>query len=237
MAGAATVRGQSCARRFRPERELHRRGVAVQPDGKLLLVGNFTTIGGIRNRVARLNPDGTLDTGFDPDANDRALVRARGAAGRKDPTRRPFRTRRRPAAHSHRAARSHHWLAGLHPERERCRVFPSRCRRTARSWWGAILHDHRRTAAQPHRAARSHDRFADSFNPSADSAVVYSIALQADGKILVAGPFTSMAVTSRTASPGLFRSPATRIRSTRTRTAANSILMPIQSRCRRTARF
>ena len=44
---------------------------AIQPDNKILLGGLFTTANGIpRNRIARLNSDGTLDTGFDPNANN-----------------------------------------------------------------------------------------------------------------------------------------------------------------------
>ncbi len=44
--------------------------LAVQPDGKILVGGTFTTVGGVtRNRIARLNVDGSLDTGFDPGAN------------------------------------------------------------------------------------------------------------------------------------------------------------------------
>jgi uncharacterized delta-60 repeat protein len=39
--------------------------LAVQTDGKIILVGAFTEINGVgRNRVARLNADGTLDTTF-----------------------------------------------------------------------------------------------------------------------------------------------------------------------------
>lgn len=42
--------------------------LAVQPDGKILAGGIFTTLGGqARNNIGRLNPDGTLDTGFNPD--------------------------------------------------------------------------------------------------------------------------------------------------------------------------
>ena len=38
---------------------------AVQPDGKIIISGPFSTINGVsRPRVARLNPDGTLDTTF-----------------------------------------------------------------------------------------------------------------------------------------------------------------------------
>jgi len=39
--------------------------MAVQSDGKVVIGGNFMTIGGMsRNNIARLNPDGSLDTGF-----------------------------------------------------------------------------------------------------------------------------------------------------------------------------
>lgn len=40
-------------------------GVVVQADGKVIVAGDFTTIDGkVRNRVARLNADGSLDNGF-----------------------------------------------------------------------------------------------------------------------------------------------------------------------------
>ncbi len=42
---------------------------AVQPDGRIVIVGGFTTFNGVaRNGVARLNADGSLDTAFDPGA-------------------------------------------------------------------------------------------------------------------------------------------------------------------------
>ncbi|MFN4181410.1 MAG: delta-60 repeat domain-containing protein, partial [Candidatus Paceibacteria bacterium] len=41
--------------------------VAVQTDGKILVVGDFTEYNGVsRNRIARINTDGTLDTTFNP---------------------------------------------------------------------------------------------------------------------------------------------------------------------------
>ena len=41
------------------------RSVAIQPDGKIIIGGNFTTFNGVTaNRIARLNADGTLDTDF-----------------------------------------------------------------------------------------------------------------------------------------------------------------------------
>ena len=44
--------------------------LAVQPDGKVLVAGNFNTIGGVsRSYLARLNANGSLDSSFDPKAN------------------------------------------------------------------------------------------------------------------------------------------------------------------------
>jgi uncharacterized delta-60 repeat protein/uncharacterized repeat protein (TIGR02543 family) len=42
-------------------------GVAIQPDGKVLIVGSFTLYNGVaRNRIVRINSDGSLDETFDP---------------------------------------------------------------------------------------------------------------------------------------------------------------------------
>jgi Domain of unknown function (DUF5122) beta-propeller len=73
--GAATVRAQSALDGFDPNANGTVRAVVVQPDGKILIGGDFTTLapngGGAvpRNRIARLNSDGTLDLAFDPNAN------------------------------------------------------------------------------------------------------------------------------------------------------------------------
>ena len=62
-------------RQARPDaRSQYRRrlgpATAVQPDGKLLIGGSFTSVLGVtRNNMARLNTDGTLDTAFNPNAN------------------------------------------------------------------------------------------------------------------------------------------------------------------------
>src|SRR5437016_11035002 len=72
--GAAAVRGQSALDGYDPNANSAVRVVVVQPDGKILIGGEFTTLspnGGAavtRNRIARLNPDGTLDA-FNPNAN------------------------------------------------------------------------------------------------------------------------------------------------------------------------
>ena len=46
------------------------RAIAVQPDGKILVGGNFNTLAGQpRHDLGRLNADGTLDTTFNPSPN------------------------------------------------------------------------------------------------------------------------------------------------------------------------
>ena len=73
--GAAEVRAQSALDAFDPNANGVIRVAVVQSDGKILIGGDFTTLspnGGAtvtRNRIARLNPDGTLDTAFNPNAN------------------------------------------------------------------------------------------------------------------------------------------------------------------------
>src|SRR5437667_1519513 len=73
--GAAAVRAQSALDAFDPNANGVIRVAVVQPDGKILIGGDFTTLapnGGAavtRNRIARLNPDGTLNTAFNPNAN------------------------------------------------------------------------------------------------------------------------------------------------------------------------
>src|SRR5439155_1175455 len=64
------------------------RAVALQPDGKILLGGDFTTLGGggightARSRLGRLNPDGTLENSFNPGANSTVQALAVQADGK-----------------------------------------------------------------------------------------------------------------------------------------------------------
>ena len=47
--------------------EANIRSLAVQTNGKILITGEFSSIGGVpRDKIARLNPDGSLDLSFDP---------------------------------------------------------------------------------------------------------------------------------------------------------------------------
>jgi uncharacterized delta-60 repeat protein len=57
---------------------------ALQPDGKIIIVGTFQTVGSVpRNRLARLNADGTVDATFNPGTGadgevDRVVLQADG---------------------------------------------------------------------------------------------------------------------------------------------------------------
>src|SRR5882724_2728415 len=56
-----------------PNNEVWR--VALQPDGKMVIGGSFTTVNGTaRSRIARLNSDGSLDSSFNPYAGANAEV-------------------------------------------------------------------------------------------------------------------------------------------------------------------
>ena len=51
--------------------------VAMQADGKVLICGVFSTVDNVaRNRIARLNADGSLDTSFDPGTGANSAVYA-----------------------------------------------------------------------------------------------------------------------------------------------------------------
>ena len=107
---------------------------AVQPDGKILIGGDFTSVLGVtRNNIARLNTDGTLDTAFNPNANDQCLFN-RGAGGRQDSGGRRFHA----ASADRRATTSPGsmprpaWLIRSTRTRTADCLLQSRCRRTAR---------------------------------------------------------------------------------------------------------
>ncbi|MBL7865638.1 MAG: T9SS type A sorting domain-containing protein [Cyclobacteriaceae bacterium] len=51
--------------------------IVLQEDGKVMIIGSFTTYNGTaRNRIARINPDGSLDPTFNPGTGTDAIIRA-----------------------------------------------------------------------------------------------------------------------------------------------------------------
>jgi uncharacterized delta-60 repeat protein len=237
---AAEVRGQSALDGFDPNANGTIRVVVVQPDGKILIGGDFTTLspnGGAavtRNGIARLNPDGTLDTAFNPNANNNVFsitVQADGKilAG---------------GFFTSIGGQTRNFIARLDATTGLSDSFDPNANGLVVSI--AVQADGKILVGGQFQGANSiggqtrnfiarldaTTGVADSFDPNANS-TVFSIAVQADGKILAGGIFSPSSADKRaTASPGSMPRPAWLIRSTRTRT-----VISLQSRCRRTARF
>ena len=73
------VPAQSAEDGFDPNANFPVLSLAVQPDGKIILGGYFTTLRGgavTRNHIARVNADGSIDEGFDPNSNGTSGVSA-----------------------------------------------------------------------------------------------------------------------------------------------------------------
>ena len=73
---------------FNPGADSNVASLALQADGKILVGGDFTTLGGggtgttTRNRIGRLNANGTLDISFSPGADDSVVTLAVQADGK-----------------------------------------------------------------------------------------------------------------------------------------------------------
>ena len=126
--------------------------LAAQPDGKIVVGGRFTTIGGggtgtiTRNRIGRLNADGSCDLTFNPGANGLVSALAVQASGR--------------ILVAGDFATLGGGSTGLNP----------------RSYIGRL---------------NANGSLDTSFDPGADDNV-YALALQADGEILVGGNFNTL---------------------------------------------
>jgi uncharacterized delta-60 repeat protein len=70
LAVLPSLRAQPIDAAFAPSLDAEVFALAAQSDGKILVAGNFTTIGSVaRIRLARLNSDGSLDGSFTPSPN------------------------------------------------------------------------------------------------------------------------------------------------------------------------
>src|SRR5437660_492679 len=193
--GAAAVRGQSALDGFDPNANGTVYVVVVQPDGKILIGGDFTTLspnGGAavtRNRIARLNPDGTLDTAFNPNANNTVLSIAVQADGKilagGGFTTIGGQTRNRIARLDANSA-----LADAFNPNANNSVLSIAVQADGKILAGG---DFTTIGGQTRNHIARLDAttgLADSFNPNAND-YVFSIAVQADGKILAGGFFNS----------------------------------------------
>ena len=193
---AATVRGQSALDGFDPNANGTVRVVVVQPDGKILIGGDFTKLspnGGsavTRTNIARLNPDGTLDTAFNANANGEVFSIAVQADG-KILVGGTF------SGANSMGGRNRNYIARLDATTGSADSFDPNASAPVYSIVvqpdGKILAGGDFTSIGGRR--RKHiarldaaNGLADSFDPNANGSVV-SIAVQADGRILVGGWF------------------------------------------------
>jgi len=149
---AAEGRAQSAVDGFDPGADRNVKALAVQPDGKIIVGGTFSTLGGggtgttTRQRIGRLNPDGTLDANFNPGANDVVDALAVQAGGKV--------------------------IVG--------------------GFFTTLGGGGSGTSTRNHIGRVNPDGTLDtSFNPGANAEVT-TVALQPDGKILVGGSFTTL---------------------------------------------
>ncbi len=178
------------------------RAFAVQPDGKTLIAGNFTSVLGVaRHHIARLNADGSLDTSFDPNPNGHVLAVAvqpdgsivlGGEFTTLQPNGGSVVTRNRIA----RLTSSGALDLGFDPnanERVRCIALQPDGRILIGGGFGALRPNGAASATSRQCIARLHaDGTVDAgFDPMPNDEVT-SILLQLDGKILFSGFFTEL---------------------------------------------
>lgn len=182
---------------------LHVLAAVTQPDGKIILAGNFTSVLGVpRGNIARLNANGTLDQNFDPRADGSVYAVAVQADG-KILLGGSF-TTLQPNGAGSATARAH--VARLQADGTLDPSFDPKANSHVRSVAvqadGSVLLAGDFTTLQPgedatatvrqHLARLRADGALDSaFDPKAND-VVYSVATQPDGKILVGGDFTTL---------------------------------------------
>ncbi|HKP05194.1 MAG TPA: hypothetical protein VJU77_17725 [Chthoniobacterales bacterium] len=205
---SSQVRAQSALDGFDPNPNSSIDVIVVQPDGKILIGGSFTTLspnGGptvTRNHIARLNADGTLDSAFNPNANDSVICIALQADGKilvggyfesnfGEPTI---------------GGQIRNFIARLDPITGLADSFNPNANFYVYSI--AVQPDGRILAGGSFGVIGGQSRsgiarldpttgLADSFAPGPSGSGVHSIALQEDGKILVAGIFFAMGGQSR----------------------------------------
>ena len=189
------VRAQSALDGFDPNANGWVCAVVVQPDGKILIGGDFTTVLGVaRNRIARLNPNGTLDATFDPNASSRVQSIALQANGQI-----------LVGGHFHSiGGQIRNYIARLDPTTGLADSFDPNANNEVHEM--VVQPDGKIVVCGDFSGANSiggqirnyiarldaTTGLADSFDPNANS-FVFSIAVQTNGKILAGGAFPALA--------------------------------------------
>jgi len=191
----SAAQAQSVQDQFYADANAPVRVIVVQPDGKILVGGDFTTIAGIaRNRIARLNHDGSLDAAFDPDANAAVETIALQADGKVHVG----------GSFTTIGGQTRNRIARLDPVTGLPDSFNPNANNTVFAIGiqtdGKVLVGGQFTSIggqTRNRIARLDGAgLADSFDPNA-STIVFAIAIQTDGKILAGGAFQLIGGQSR----------------------------------------
>jgi uncharacterized delta-60 repeat protein len=191
LAAGLPGRAASVLDEFNPGADNQPRAIAVQADGKIVVGGYFTTIGGAaRNYLARLNSDGSVDADFNPNPNFYVLSLAVQEDGKILVG----------GSFSSIAGTSRNRIARLNADGSVDAGFDPNANGSVEAIavqaGGGILLGGAFTSVAGvarNRVARLNaDGSVDgTFNPNADD-IVSEIAVQPDGKIVLAGAFTAV---------------------------------------------
>ncbi|MBI3876051.1 MAG: hypothetical protein HY300_08880, partial [Verrucomicrobia bacterium] len=180
------------------------RAVVLQPDGKLLIGGDFTSVNGIvniRNRIARLNSDGSVDTTFVPNtgANSSVFAVALQTNGQVliagSFTNVSGTARSRVARLNSSGSLDSTFTLGTGPNNT---VSAMALQPDGRILIGGSFTNYNGTGINRLVRLTSSGALDASFNPGAGpNNTVFAIAVQGDGKILVGGLFTTISGQNR----------------------------------------
>ena len=201
---------------FNPNANSFVNTIAVQTNGQFIIGGNFTTVAGTnRSRIARLNADGTLDTGFNPDANSQVFITAVQPDG-KILIGGSFTTITNSGVPT-----SCSRIARLNADGTLDTAFNPGANHSVNTMVlqadGKIIIGGSFTTITNSGVPTARNRIArlnadgtldTGFNPNADN-VVYGVAIQADGQVLIMGQFTGVGVETRNGIARLMNDTAT----------------------------
>ena len=168
----------------------------AQPDGKILLAGDFTTVGGTaRSRIARVNPDGTLDIAFNP-AADYSVFNVAVQTDGKILLGGSFTTiNGTPRNYAARLNADGTLDTGFNPGADQV-VYCVTVQADGKILLGGSFRNLNGTARSYIGRLNADGSLDSSFDPNIDGRVM-SVVVQSDGKILLGGPFATVDGTAR----------------------------------------
>ena len=181
---------------------------AVQPDGKTIIAGTFTSVlGQPHTNIARLNADGTLDAGFNPSANNQVFSVAVQPDG-QILLGGSFTTVGGTARNRIARLNADGTLdAGFNPN-PNSSVYSVAVQADGQILLGGQFTTVGGTALNRIARVAANGTLDAGFNPDVNN-VVYSVAVQADGQILLGGNFSTVGGTGRNFFARLVNDPAT----------------------------